>query len=123
MKYVYVIGEAYEQISLGRETPINHVVWFKTEAAAVDYISKRHEKALDPLHFVRELNGGIIKEYACQSRQDNVIVSYWWYITQLAPATTVPAAPPQDDNRCHCGTAARIVENGITCELCGKDMF
>lgn len=25
--------------------------------------------------------------------------------------------------RCQCGEAARIVEDGITCEVCGKPMF
>lgn len=26
-------------------------------------------------------------------------------------------------NRCQCGTSARFTENGITCGVCGKDMF
>lgn len=26
-------------------------------------------------------------------------------------------------NRCQCGTSARFTENGITCEICGKDLF
>jgi len=31
--------------------------------------------------------------------------------------------PNWTGNRCQCGTDARIVENGITCEICGKDLF